>query len=228
MVGGGSTKLTFRFLDSISVLGNQIDDVGSADTQLQNRLASADRAVWLKMKTWKSKADRDEKLAAWIRYVHPIVLHGLRSVHVNRITVQTIKTWENKWLRKILGYRRRVWKNEAGETVLEKMDHYHRRINKNVKNAYQKANGKPLHEKAVEGIFKEAWRLKDFKIHGLNGGADYIRGLRSKMWWETIKSYRPAKGIKVTQSIEEVDQPPVGKNHWSEVWDWTGDKLEPK
>ena len=52
MIGGGSTKLTFRFLDSISVLGNKIDDVGSADTQLQNRLASADRAVWLKMQTW--------------------------------------------------------------------------------------------------------------------------------------------------------------------------------
>ena len=95
-----------------------------------------------------------------------------------------------------MGFRRRVWTNEAGDTVLELMNKHHSRINKHVTTVYIAINGKPLHTKIVEGIFKEAWRRKDFKIPGFHGGADYIRDIRSKMWWEATKSFSAAKRQK--------------------------------
>ena len=61
---------------------------------------------------------------------------------------------------------------------------------------------------------------------------DYLADIVSLVLQDVVGNHQIVqtgkKGIKVTLSTEEVDQSPAGKNHWSEVWDWTGDKLEPK
>ena len=107
---GAREEATFKFVDALMILGCAIDGVGSPETMLQHRLAAAERAYRSKLKIWSTKTTRAVKLEAWIRFIHPIVLHGIRTLHLSRQILHTMRKWEFGLLRQIMKYRRRVCK----------------------------------------------------------------------------------------------------------------------
>ena len=133
---------------------------------------------------------------AWARHIHPVALHSLRSVHVSKDILLTIQKWELRFIRKMLKYRRGAWLNEAGEKVVETCEAFNRRSKKQIVALMSDCKVLPLHEKVVTAVFKEAWRLKEHQVGSLGFSADYVRGLRSSIWWEGVRATSSRKRTK--------------------------------
>ena len=184
--GGGVQEVTFKTVDCMQILGSMVDSMGTPRSLLQNRLAAAQRAYWTKIRLWRGRSQRKDKLLAWTRFIHPIALHGLRTIHIGRQLLHTIRTWEMNMLRNMMKFRRRVYKSVAGEVTVENQKLFNKRTNALLHGYFEDTDTYPLHEKVLKMVFKEAWRLKN-PTQQLAGGADYLRGIKDDMWWNGLK-----------------------------------------
>ena len=79
-----------------------------------------------------------------------------------------------------------------GEPTLETMQSYNKRATRIITDGFRQAEAQPLHVKLLQATFKDAWRLGTESKTGL----DLFRELRSREWWEAVKSYPSAKRRK--------------------------------
>ena len=127
IMGGGRQQASFRNVKSMKLLGCMVDATGTPQSLIHNRLASAQRAFWAKPRIWRGRSKRVDKLAAWVRHIRPIAIHGLRSLHVSRQFLHTICKWGVDMLREMMKLRRRCWKTKAGETNLESNKRFYKK-----------------------------------------------------------------------------------------------------
>ena len=78
------------------------------------------------------KDPRYRKLEAWMRYIHPFAQHGLRTPHLSRQILHTVRSWEFNLVRRILVYRRRAWLSETGEKVVGNSASFNKRVCKQI------------------------------------------------------------------------------------------------
>ena len=175
----------------MTMLGSTITWNGSPWEALHGRLKLAQALFWAKSKLWRGPASRSQKIAAWIRYIHPIILHGARIFHINRQMLLYVRRWEMNMLKKALKVRRRFTTTDY-ETQLEPNRFYNKRIAGIIRKEYEDLGVQHLHTKLLKAVYKEAWRLGTKSKSGLGT----LRNFQSRQWWEAVKSEPSAKRQK--------------------------------
>lgn len=136
-----------------------------------------------------TKTTRAVKLDAWIRFIHPIVLHGIRTLHLSLQISHTMRKWEFGLLRQIIKYRRRACKLNDGTIQLEEAGRFNQRVSRQLYTLFKETKASPIHETTLKVGFKKAWRVENTSVPHLSKGAGHIRGIRAKMWWGGVRSY---------------------------------------
>ena len=137
----------------MEILGFSVDPVGSSYMLLYQRLAAAEKVCFGgKIKLFRGKAKRMDKLAAWIRYVHPTVINRLRSLHVNRQILHVMRIREFRHLRIMMKCKRRAWKYDQGETYLGSSPHDYKKTAGLFYVYFMDADSTSLHGKALQLI----------------------------------------------------------------------------
>lgn len=145
-------KADFKFVDTLTILGCAVDGTGSAETMLHHRLVAAERAYWSKLRLWGTKTSRITKLNAWIRFIHPTVLHGTRTLHLSRQILHAVRKWEFALLRQIMKYRRRFWNTNDGTTHLEDVGRFNQRFSRLLyTHPLQGSQGEPHTREGTQG-----------------------------------------------------------------------------
>lgn len=74
----------------LKILGPDIRWDGCPWATLQGRLNIAQGVFWSKIHLWKGTAARNRKLAAWVRFIHPLVLHGSRVFRLSQSVLKYV------------------------------------------------------------------------------------------------------------------------------------------
>ena len=97
-----------------------------------------------------AKTTKAVKLDAWIRFIHPIVLHGVRTLHLSRQILHTMRKWEFGLLRQVMKYRGRVCKLNEGTIQLEEAGRFNQRVSRQVYTLFKRTKASHIHAKHTQ------------------------------------------------------------------------------
>uniref|UniRef100_A0A8D8TNG9 Craniofacial development protein 2 n=1 Tax=Cacopsylla melanoneura TaxID=428564 RepID=A0A8D8TNG9_9HEMI len=94
----------FQSCKEFKYLGVTITDTVTEQTEIENRLAAANRCFWSVQKLMSSKLlSRTTKLRIYKTIIQPVLLYGSEVWTLSKVSEKKLVTFENKVLRKIYG-----------------------------------------------------------------------------------------------------------------------------
>jgi len=143
--------LRFSCVDHMIVLGEYIDSEASTLPSLSYRLSKAEANYWMHAHVFKAPAPVGAKLDAWCRGPRASALFGAMNWHLTDEVLQSLVSWELKWLRRCLRLRR-----GSGESYAE----YLVRTAERIREWLRARKHKPIHIQVLTVLYLQMclWR----------------------------------------------------------------------
>ncbi|KAI5715018.1 hypothetical protein M8J77_009060 [Diaphorina citri] len=112
----------FQSCKEFKYLGVTITDTVTEQTEIENRLAAANRCFWSVQKLMSSKLlSRTTKLRIYKTIIQPVLLYGSEVWTLSKVSEKKLVTFENKILRKIYGpvYENGTWRIKKNKEIRE-------------------------------------------------------------------------------------------------------------
>ena len=138
----------------MEVLGVMLDNKGSTETSIAHITGLAEGNFYKNQRSLTRKGNVRGKPKSWTATIVAIAMHGCRTWHMTRELVHRSRTWELKWLRKILRLKPIP---KLGEEFAGGMAYNQR----TAKVCYDRCNQygvKTMPRKVLEALHGEAWR----------------------------------------------------------------------
>jgi len=101
------TRLPFKAVKQMIMLGEVIDNQGSTASSVSYRLTRAEGNFWSHSREFMAATPVAEKLSAWCQGPRSSAMFGAINWHLTGETLHGLWSWELTWLRKSLKLRRR-------------------------------------------------------------------------------------------------------------------------
>ena len=176
--------------DSIHILGEYLEGDGSTKASVAYTCGRAEAHFFRNQHLLCNPVlSIGKRLQACFRSTSTVVVYNAGMWHITASILADLRTWEWKWLRRILRLRRRPDDSHFG---------YHKRTSKIIKRWIIQYGIMPVHGRVIKAVFKTAWKDRHFQLDSSEAPLQRAREYRSEAWWHTVNAMAsPAKRRKL-------------------------------